>query len=218
MDNVTETICTTPDQRPPFDAAWEGRRRLAEALRRLNETALTTDIPAEDLCVLADRIAAETAKLAALPRIAGRKGHGLRHAERGEEMKDFIYEASPATGYSNAVSVPTHIWSENGTVHAVATPGWGQEGPSGCVHGGVIALLLDQLCGVAQRTSGIPGHTGTLTIRYRHLTPIGTPLLLKAKIARTEGRKSIVEAGIWVGDRCTVECEGIMIARKKSPT
>ena len=218
MDNVTETISTTPDQRPPFDVAWEGRRRLAEALRRLNETALITDIPAEDLCALADRIATETAKLAKLPHIAGRKGHGQRHAERGEEMKDFNYEASPATGFSNAVSVPTHIWNENGLVKAVAMPGWSHEGPSGCVHGGVIALLLDQLCGVTQRTSGTPGHTGTLSIRYRHFTPINAPLLLKAKIARTEGRKNTVEAGIWVGDRCTVECEGIMIARKKSPT
>jgi hypothetical protein len=43
------------------------------------------------------------------------------------------------------------------------------------VHGGVSAMILDQMLGEAAGAGGKPGMTGTLTLRYRQATPLGGP-------------------------------------------
>ena len=63
------------------------------------------------------------------------------------------------------------------------------EGPPGCVHGGVIAALFDELLGVANITSGVGAMTGTLTIKYRSPTPLHTPLDFAARTTSIDGRK-----------------------------
>ena len=210
----SETINVSDAIRPPFDANWSARRKLADALRQFNEMLLTRDVPTSALQDATDRILSETARIPQLPRVLGRHGHGERHADRGENMKDVLYEISPSTGMSNANSVPTHLWNDHGTVRGIAQPGWSQEGPVGCVHGGVIALILDQLFGVAQRTCGKPGHTGTLTIRYNKFTPLNVPLHLEASIVRNEGRKNFIHGSISVDGVRTVECHAIFIMDK----
>ena len=60
------------------------------------------------------------------------------------------------------------------------------EGPPGLVHGGVVALLLDQILGGAADHAGVPGMTGTLTVRYRKGTRLG-PVRVTARVDRVEG-------------------------------
>lgn len=46
------------------------------------------------------------------------------------------------------------------------------EGPPGFVHGGVCALILDQVMGEAAAAAGYPGMTAGLTLRFhRHDSP-----------------------------------------------
>ena len=61
------------------------------------------------------------------------------------------------------------------------------EGPPGCVHGGVIALVFDELLGAANIAAGSPGMTGTLTIRYREPTPIRTEIRLESTFRGPRG-------------------------------
>ena len=85
------------------------------------------------------------------------------------------------------------------------------EGPPGLVHGGVSALLLDQLCGEAAAAGGAPGMTGRLTLTYRRPTPLGD-LSAEAWLESTDGVKTTVRGHIKdADDNPTVEAEGLFI-------
>ena len=60
------------------------------------------------------------------------------------------------------------------------------------MHGGVVALVLDQVLGEAAAAGGSPGMTGTLTLRYEQNTPLGDASA-EAWIDRVEGVKTIVK-------------------------
>ena len=78
------------------------------------------------------------------------------------------------------------------------------------MHGGVSALILDQVLGEAAGAGGKPGMTGTLTLRYRQGTPLGD-LRVEGWIDRVDGIKTYAKAHILGPDGVTVEAEGIMI-------
>jgi acyl-coenzyme A thioesterase PaaI-like protein len=78
------------------------------------------------------------------------------------------------------------------------------------VHGGVSALILDQVLGEAAGAGGKPGMTGTLTLRYRRGTPLGD-LRVEGWIDRVEGIKTFAKAHIIGPEGVTVEADGVMI-------
>jgi acyl-coenzyme A thioesterase PaaI-like protein len=79
------------------------------------------------------------------------------------------------------------------------------------VHGGVSALVLDQMLGEAA-TEGLSKarFTGTITVKYLRGTPLG-PLRSDAWIGRSEGTKAIAHGTISDAEGVTVEAEGIFI-------
>jgi Thioesterase superfamily len=85
------------------------------------------------------------------------------------------------------------------------------EGPPGLVHGGVCALVLDQVLGEAA-SEGMtkPLFTGTITVRYMRGTPLGR-LHAEATVERTEEFKSFVSGHLSDAEGITVEAEGIFI-------
>jgi acyl-coenzyme A thioesterase PaaI-like protein len=85
------------------------------------------------------------------------------------------------------------------------------EGPPSFVHGGVIALMFDELLGVANIANGCPGMTGTLTIKYRRPTPLFLPLRWTAWVDRVEGRRIRSRAEVHVGDELCAEADGIFV-------
>jgi len=85
------------------------------------------------------------------------------------------------------------------------------EGPPTCVHGGVLAMVFDEMLGAANIMAGSPGMTGTLTIRYRRPTPLRTPLRLEARFVERDGRKIHTWGAMYHGDVLTAEAEGIFI-------
>ena len=84
------------------------------------------------------------------------------------------------------------------------------EGPPGHVHGGVAALILDHVLGAAASSPQQPMLTGTITMRYRRLTPLGD-LHVEARIVRTEGIKTFAEGHLADAEGVTVEAEGVFI-------
>jgi acyl-coenzyme A thioesterase PaaI-like protein len=118
-------------------------------------------------------------------------------------------------GVRNAVAPPVVLdWQEDGSVSAAVTLGAAYEGPPGCVHGGVSAMLLDHLMGEtasAQHTRLTV--TGTLTLRYVEPLPLG-PVRMEARIAEEAGRKVVVTAQIAPGTpdgAPAVEAHGLFI-------
>jgi acyl-coenzyme A thioesterase PaaI-like protein len=84
------------------------------------------------------------------------------------------------------------------------------EGPPSLVHGGVSAMILDQMLGEAAGAGGKPGMTGTLTLTYRRGTPLGD-LRAEAWIDRAEGVKTFAKGHLLGPEGVTVEAEGVFI-------
>jgi uncharacterized protein (TIGR00369 family) len=70
------------------------------------------------------------------------------------------------------------------------------EGPPGHVHGGIIATLLDEAMGKANKLAGVVALTRTMEIDYLKPVPLNTPLLLEGWGIRRQGRKHFNTAEI----------------------
>ena len=122
-----------------------------------------------------------------------------------------------AMGARNAIAPPLRTASVDGAMTAEVTLGAAYEGPGGHVHGGVLALLLDQLVGeCASDLSSIPHFTGTLTMRYLRPTKLG-PVSLHAEVTEAQGRKVFIHAEVRDDEGATVEGQAIMIRPKDFP-
>ena len=72
------------------------------------------------------------------------------------------------------------------------------------------AKILDHVLGDAASSPGVHRLTGTLTVRYRRLTPLGR-LHAEARITRTEGVKTYAAGHVADDDGVTVEAEAVFI-------
>ena len=119
---------------------------------------------------------------------------------------------NPVTGFRNAIAPPLVMHEESdGVWWSEFELGEQYQGPPGWVHGGVLALVLDQLLGEAA-SEGLskPLFTGTITLRYLRGTPLGS-LRAEAAIERTDGFKTFVSGHMSDAEGKTVEAEGIFI-------
>jgi acyl-coenzyme A thioesterase PaaI-like protein len=189
--------------------AWAERRRLAKALREVIERLTTSDAPESELRAAADGLEKYAARLASHARRALPLGFG-ESANAGDVAAFFDY--SPLIGLSNPLAPPIVLEVEGQTVHGTVRFGTAYEGPPGHVHGGFVAAAFDEVLGFVQSTSGNPGMTGTLTIRYRKPTPLDTDLRFEATVQRIEGRKIFCEGRLYAGDVLTAEAEGLFIS------
>lgn len=115
-------------------------------------------------------------------------------------------------GLRNPFAPPLKVeTSPDGTAFAAFHLGAAYEGPPDLVHGGVSALILDQMLGEAAAAGGAPGMTGRLNLTYRRPTPLGD-LGAKAWIHEVDGHKTTVRGHILGPDgEPTVEAEGLFI-------
>ncbi|OBK48580.1 PaaI family thioesterase [Mycobacterium sp. 1081908.1] len=86
-------------------------------------------------------------------------------------------------------------------------------GGNHAVHGGVLPLLFDHMFGMVSHAAGRPiSRTAFLHVDYRKVTPIDTPLLVRGRVTRTEGRKAFVAAELVDGDDAVLaEANGLMV-------
>ncbi len=178
---------------------------LAGSVRELVEAQLLTQV---DLDV-AREVTAEVGALTA--RLRKQAGDGPLGIEVGPDGRTRAH-GNAVIGLRNPVAPPLHVErSPDGKAWSSFRLGPQYEGPPGLVHGGVSALLLDQLCGEAAAAGGAPGMTGRLTLTYRRPTPLGD-LSAEAWIAEVNGYKTTVRGHIQDADgNPTVEAEGLFI-------
>lgn len=179
---------------------------LAQAVRELADASIRTEVDDDEVRAVQAEVEALTARLrrAQLP-----GSYGVRF---GEDMRGRSW-GNAVVGLRNPVAPPLKIVHDeraNGDVWADFHLGAAYEGPPTLVHGGVSALILDQLLGEAAGAGGRPGMTGTLTLRYRRATPLGD-LRAEASIDRVEGIKTFAVGRIIGPEGVTVEAEGVFI-------
>lgn len=203
---------------------------LIEAIRRVARAARVAQLDdldvAEELACL-DRLAAE---------LEGRRVDGLRMqlalshdeimersevgADRTERVKEVglggFFPYSPVVGPLNPIAPPVGFevvegepWHELTAEHCFSAL---YNGPPGGVHGGIISAVIDEMLGGVCVLNDASGFTGTLTVRYRALTPVDQPIRMRGWIDRVEGRKTFAAGTFHSGDTLCVEAEGVFIA------
>jgi acyl-coenzyme A thioesterase PaaI-like protein len=176
---------------------------LTQSMRRLVEAGIRSDA---DEATIRD---AQSLIDAAVEKLGGTgDGEQVRLAVSGRP----VVWGNPVTGFRNAIAPPLVMHEEpDGLWWSEFELGEQYQGPPGWVHGGVLALVLDQLLGEAA-SDGLtkPLFTGTITLRYLRGTPLGK-LRAEAAIERTDGFKTFVSGHMCDADGKTVEAEGIFI-------
>jgi acyl-coenzyme A thioesterase PaaI-like protein len=81
------------------------------------------------------------------------------------------------------------------------------------VHGGVIPLVFDWLCGMVVHAAGRPiSRTAFLKVDYRAVTPIDTPLIVRGRVDSTEGRKAFLSGELVDEDeKLLAEVHALMV-------
>lgn len=121
-----------------------------------------------------------------------------------------------AVGLRNGAAPPMEVVHDpDGRMHADVFLGAAYEGPPGCAHGGVSALLLDHIMGVTASGMNRVTLTGTLTLKYLNPLPLGA-VRLDAWISGEEGRKVFVDATIKGAAGVALEAHGVFIIPKWS--
>ena len=180
---------------------------LAQSVRELADAVIRTEVDDDAILAAQVEIEAITARLRER-QLEGPYGVRFNSAGRSRAWGNAV------VGARNAVAPPLVIQHESsGRAWSDFTLGAAYEGPPGLVHGGVSALILDQMLGEAAGAGGKPGMTGTLTLRYRRGTGLG-PLTAEAHIDRVEGIKTYAVGHIADAEGVTVEAEGVFILPK----
>lgn len=183
---------------------------LTDSVRQLIDAVIRTEVDQATIDDARERIESVVADLTA-QQIPGSFGNPFTRDLVGMSF------GNAAVGERNAIAPPMRPVNADGVTTAEVTLGAAYEGPSGRVHGGIVAMLLDQLVGeCASTVSPTPHFTGTLTVRYLRPTELGRRLTLRAEVTGSEGRKRFVHAEI-ADDGVTADAEAIMIAPKDFP-
>jgi acyl-coenzyme A thioesterase PaaI-like protein len=185
----------------PDDPAWIARRRLAAAIRRLNDLAVVTDGPAGDLDAIAAALESAGARLAAQPSTstaaAWRSG-------RFQRERHVFADRNPLAGACNPLSPPLRATFDGQRLRAELTFTAMYGGAPGIVHGGFVAAAFDQAFGHLVVYEGIGGLTGQLTVRYLRPTLLDIPVVFEAWLDREAGKRVFVvgesrQGGLLIG-------------------
>jgi acyl-coenzyme A thioesterase PaaI-like protein len=180
---------------------------LGSALRELVEASVATTVDAADLRTVAADARAATARLSARRRTRDQ-------LPALDDPVQFRRVFNPVSGVGSALAPPLTFRRADGGVVAEATLGLPYEGPPSYVHGGISALLMDQLLGSAAIAAGLWGMTVHLALDYRRPVPLETPLLLRAAVTENAGRKVVVTGTIALAEapeQTLVEARGVFV-------
>jgi acyl dehydratase len=190
--------------------------RLVDATRVLIASLRMADAPADVLEQATDLLRDATALLQPyeVDAVPGQNALRAAYPDRdqfatGDPARFFPY--SPVVGPLNPIAPPVVFTFDGERLSGTGTLPAPYTGPPGTVHGGVVALVLDELLGAVNACLGLGAYTGTLTIRYERPTPIGEELAFESWVDRTEGRKVYTVGTISTDGVVTARAEGVFI-------
>lgn len=198
-ESIPATALTAVPNNEGVDAAVAAARRVVAALLHTGDRS-----PVE--------MAAVAAQLDAVAQ------HLERHAPtREERLVDMwsgegVTRHDPVTGPENAIAPPLHLVGlDDGSIEGRVVLGLPYQGPPGCVHGGISALLIDHALGVANHWAGESGMTGTLTLRYHRPTPLFEELVVHARQVSVDGRKIRTTGELTANGEVCVSADSVFI-------
>lgn len=214
-----EMIRQLADQIPNASTVPAEAYRLADEVRRLNAAVVLSDVEPKLLGAAADAIAKLTDIL------SGKQRDHLqivRHPDgRVESMRNagsgvLNPQAPPIEWITRPAAPPPGTPPHAVEVVARCTYTAAYGGSPGCVYGGVLALTLDEVTGIAIHCSGATGMTVALNVSLRGPVPIGAPVEITATYTGSEGRKSFASGTLTVDGRVAAEATVIYVAERTS--
>lgn len=127
------------------------------------------------------------------------------------------YVSGVIGGSYHPMTMPVELETKDGVTTGRVNLDIVWEGPPGCLHGGYVAHLFDGILGQHNLNVGIPGMTGTLSVRYRSPTPLLTDLHFEVRTGDRDGRKITTRGSLFHGDTLCAEAEGIFIVPEALP-
>ena len=184
---------------PSFQVLDEppGFGRFVTAMRRVQDLAVSTDIP--DWDAAADRVEDLIAYLAP-------------HEKPGGTAPAGRVASLPGAGSLLMPPWQIHRFGPEEVVARVRFSRY-HVGGNNAVHGGMVAMMLDVMCGIIIHAIGRPiSRTAFLHVDYRNITPIDVPLTVRGWASRMEGRKTFVNAELTDGSGTLLaEANGLMV-------
>lgn len=195
-------------------------RRLAAAMREIISNLVSTSAGLEELKSAANDLESLATQFAELP--SGKTYGGFSEAanagaamgSRDPEALAF-FDHSPLIGLANPLAPPLvmeHDPDRDDQILGHVTFGPAYEGPPGCVHGGFVAAVFDELLGAAQSLSGTQGMTAHIEVDYKSPTPLGERLEMRGWVHQREGRKIWARAEITHGEAVCATAEALFVA------
>ncbi|QDG66697.1 PaaI family thioesterase [Pseudarthrobacter sp. NIBRBAC000502772] len=185
---------------------------LGEALRRLNRASCETKVPDEVLDEV--RAAAEQLTLLLDTNVRARNEVALV-----DDVAANVRYFSPVRGLGSPASPPLVFTTQpDGGVVATGSFDVRFEGPPAHVHGGIIALVFDEVLGQPPIDADRWGMTASLSVNYHHPSPLHTELRFEAKITEQVGRKTIVSGWLTTAEdpeTVLASAEGLFIAPRQ---
>lgn len=191
---------------PALAALEQAQGGLARSVQGLIDACVRTRVDPPDLGEVAGQVDALTQRL-------------LAHAQEGplgvETSSDgrLRDHGNPMAGMRNPIAPPLEVTGDDeGSTRATFTLGAAYEGPPGCLHGGMIAAVLDQVLGSSPARIGMPGLTAYLNTTYRRPTLLGVEHVCSARVERVDGWKVFVRGEIRdPQERVTAEAEALFV-------
>jgi acyl-coenzyme A thioesterase PaaI-like protein len=134
---------------------------------------------------------------------AGTLGLGQESAVR--------YTRSPLSGEMNPIAPPVTYEYGDMSITARVRFHEGYQGPPACVHGGMVAALLDDALGRTRHLTGRNCVTGSLDITYRRPTPLNSDLTVEARIDEIHDRKFLVTGEILHDGEITASAKAVFV-------
>ena len=194
---------------------------LADEARRVLRAIRSTQVPAPERA-RARALLAEAAEVLERARTDGPYWHsGLAALEDFEFSSDLgsSFPYSPVLGERNPIAPPLRLTiAEDRSIEGRVTFDEQYNGPPfDTAHGGVLAMVYDELLAMAAYVTHGGGMTGRLTVHYRRPTPLFTPITVRAWLAEADGRKFTVRGEMRAGDQLCTEGEALFIQPRRDP-
>jgi acyl-coenzyme A thioesterase PaaI-like protein len=183
--------------------------RLAARVRALIAATVASEPPVEALSAATAAVEAAIAALA--PFVPATPPPRYPEAGSFPSPNDMM-PFDPVIGRLSPLAPPVEFaWEADGRSVGRARFGTPYEGPPGCVHGGVLAAVFDQVLNIASLLSGSAGPTARLALRYRRPTPLFVPLVFEGWVERRAGRQVHARGRCLHGEEVTVEAEAVFV-------
>ena len=184
---------------------WSALEEAAGALRRLNRAVAGRDVTDDVLRELAQAVDRLTDGLEARPLrdkgvdmatlddlAAAVEGRPLPVAV-GEPVEFDPFSAGGGRLHPASVGMDVRRDADTAVVASVRVDPMFQ-GPPGRVHGGILAIVIDELMGTVNRMIGQRAYTARLAIDFRAAAPIDAELTFRAWLHEQRGRKITMRA------------------------